>query len=167
MGSTRFDQKRTCQYSGAGVLLAFGILVAGFIIGCSRSREGEFALANQRADPHKMQAWAKDVLEAYPTNTFLFPDFPGIAADRTMIILSNPPAFLNELAILQRMGPMVAVSPAAPASNRFVSLLYADSFGFGGRGHEILIGGESFRQTTNASCIEWIPGVYFCTVKSP
>jgi len=146
------------------VIAAIGITLV--VVGCSRSREGEFEAIKTRVDAHRMQSWAAGILRQYPDATSLFPYFPGIAADSTMVILSNPPPFLQELR-MRRMGPAVSVSPTGPSSNRCVSLLYADSFGFGGPGHRIDVGDGTFRETTNAHCIEWIPGVYYCHVHSP
>jgi hypothetical protein len=150
------------------LLAALAIIVIGSaLLGCSRSRDREFAIISQRVDAHKVQRWAKEILREYPTNTELYPYFPGIASNSTMVLLYNPPSLLQDLAILRRMGPMISVSPSGPSSNRCVSLLYADSFGFGGPGHVIEAGDETFTQGTNAECVEWIPGVYFRYVHSP
>ena len=141
--------------------------VAIFFRGCTRSPESELKTLKHRVDAHKVQAWAKEILEKYPTNTVLYPYFEGIAISSRMIILSNPPAFLGDLAVRGWMGPSIVVSSSEPSSNRCVSLLYAESFGFGGPGYFIVAGGESFRQATNAGCLEWIPGVYYQYTHSP
>jgi hypothetical protein len=155
------------QQSKALFLLVAAVagLAVGF--GCSRSRDREFAIISQRVDPHKVQQWAKNILRDYPTNTQLYPYFPGIASNSTMVLLYDPPALLQDMAILRRMGPMILVSSPGSSSNRCVSLLYADSFGFGGAGHVIDAGDESFSETTNTKCIRWIPGVYFRYLHSP
>jgi hypothetical protein len=143
------------------------ILIGSALLGCTRSRDREFAIISQKVDAHKVQRWAKQILKDYPTNTVLYPYFPGIASNSTMVLLYYPPSVLQDMAILRRMGPMIAVSPSGPSSNRCVSLLYAASFGFGGPGHEVEAGDETFMQATNAECVEWIPGVYFRYVHSP
>jgi len=143
------------------------IVIGAVLLGCSGSRQQEFATISRRVDAHKVQTWAKEILKDYPTNTQLYPYFPGIASDSTMVLLYNPPSFLKDMAILRRMGPSISVSCSGPSSNHCVSLLYADSFGFGGPGHIIEAGDETFRQATNAECVEWIPGVYYRYVHSP
>ena len=145
-------------------MVVLAIVMTAF--GCSRSREHELETIKARVDAHRLQAWATNILNQYPDATSLYPYFPGIAADSTMVILSNPPAFLNELQ-MGRMGPMIHVSGAGPDSKRRVSLLYADSFGFGGPGHCVDVGGQTFRLATNSECVEWIPGVYYRYVHSP
>jgi hypothetical protein len=148
-------------------LLIVIIMIAAAVLGCSRSREQEFATISRRVDARKVQAWAKEILKDYPTNTQLYPYFPGIASNSTMVLLYNPPLLLQDMAISRRMGPMISVASSGPSSNRCVSLLYAASFGFGGPGHVVEAGDETFRQATNAECIEWIPGVYYRYVHSP
>ena len=134
---------------------------------CSHSRRDEVAIIKQRVDAKQVQAWAKQILKEYPDSTELFPYFPGIAADSSMVILSNPPPLLRDMGILGRMGMSILVSPAGTSSNRCVSLLYVDSFGFGGDGHLIEAGDETYSTATNARCLEWIPGVYYHYVHSP
>jgi hypothetical protein len=136
--------------------------------GCSHSPRGdELSIIRKRVDATNVQAWAKQVLREYTNQTLLHPYFPGLSIDSTMVVLSNPPAMLRGMAILGRMGPSIQVSPAGPSSNRCVSLLYAESFGFGGDGHVIAAGDESYREGTNGQCVEWIPGVYYHYVHSP
>ncbi|HWX21458.1 MAG TPA: hypothetical protein VN578_16270 [Candidatus Binatia bacterium] len=147
--------------------LALTVAMAAAGFGCSHARRDEVAVIRQRVDAKKVQAWAKQILKEYPDRAELFAYFPGIHTDPTMVILSNPPAILRDMGILGRMGPSIHVSPAGMTSNRCVSLLYAESFGFGGDGHIIEAGDETYRQATNAQCVEWIPGVYYRYVHSP
>jgi hypothetical protein len=121
--------------------------------GRPRARGDELAIIKKRVDPREVQAWAKQMLLQYTNSSEL--------------ILPNPPKVLRKMSILGRMGPSIAVSPAGPSSNRCVSLLYAESFGFGGDGHIIEVGDDSFKTATNNRCVEWIPGVYYCYVHSP
>jgi hypothetical protein len=117
-------------------------------------------------DATNVQAWAKQILREYTNLTELYPYFPGLSIDSKMVVLSNPPSFLGDLS-MRRMGPSISVSAAGPSSNRCVSLLYAESFGFGGDGHVIVAGDESYREATNEQRVEWIPGVYYHYVHSP
>jgi hypothetical protein len=136
--------------------------------GCSRSPRGdELSIIRKRVNATNVQTWAKQVLREYTNQTQLYPYFPGLSVDSTMVVLSNPPAMLREMGILGRMGPSIQVSPAGPSSNRCVSLLYAESFGFGGDGHIIAAGDESYWEGTNRQCVEWIPGVYYHYAHSP
>ena len=91
--------------------------------------------------------------------TGLYPCFSGITAKPTDV-LTNPPPFLDELG-LGRMGPIIRVSDAGPDSRRCVSLLYSDSFCFGGPGHWIVAGHEKLTVSTNSHCLKLISGVYF------
>lgn len=141
-------------------LLIFGLGIPVAILGCSPSREGEFAKIKSQADPLVVQSWATEILKQHPDSTFLHPYFPDRAVDSTSVILSNPPAFFKNFQ-MGRGGPIVYVSASGPSSNRFVWLAYSESFGFGGDGHAIEVGDPTFRQATNAGCVEWIPGVYF------
>jgi hypothetical protein len=144
----------------------FGIALTSF--GCSRSPRGdELTIMKKRVNATNLQAWAKQVLRDYPNQTQLHPYFPGLSIDSTMVVLSNPPVMLREMGILGRIGPSIQVSPVRPSSNRCVSLLYAESFGFGGDGHIIAAGDENYREGTNGQCVEWIPGVYYHYVHSP
>src|SRR5439155_14284628 len=129
--------------SGIGLigLVGIAVLLAGFqlLFGRSHSRRDELAIIKQRVDAKEVQAWAKQILRQYPDRTELFAYFPGMTTDPTMVILSNPPALLRSMGILGRMGPSIWVN------NRCVSLLYAESFGFGGDGHVILAGDENYK----------------------
>lgn len=140
------------------------VLVAGLwtVLGRLHSpgRGNEFAALQQRVNPQEIQAWAKALLREHTNAAELFPYFDGTTADPTNVI--QPPAFLKRLAMFGRTGPLgISVSGAGPASNRCVGLLYVQSPGFGGDGHIIEAGDESFRIVTNAQCVEWIPGVYY------
>ena len=150
-------------------LLIIAALLAGLqlLFGHWHSRRDELAIIKQRVDAKELQAWAKQILRQYPDRTELFAYFPGMTADPTMVILSNPPVLLWNMGILGRMGPSISVSAAGASSNRYVSLLYAESFGFGGDGHIVEVGDESFKAATNNRCVEWIPGVYYCYTHSP
>ena len=132
-------------------VIAVAMAAAGF--GCSPARRDEVAIIKQRVDAKNVQAWAKQILKEYP--------------DRKEVFLPNPPTILKDMGILGRMGPSIWVSPASATSNRCVSLLYAERFGFGGDGHIIVAGDENYRQATNAQCVEWIPGVYYQYTHSP
>ena len=150
---------------GQNALLLLMLAVIAF--GCSRRRPAdELATLQSRVPATNVQAWAKQILTRYTNRTELFPYFPGLSIDATMVVLSNPPSFLGGLS-MGRMGPSILVSPAGPSSNRCVSLLYAESFGFGGPGHFIEAGAEDFREATNAECLEWAPGVYYRYTHSP
>src|SRR5437879_4484487 len=85
-------------------------------LGCSHARRDEVAIIKRRVDANKVQEWAKRILKEYP--------------DRKEVFLPNPPTILKDMGILGRMGPSIRVSPASASSNRCVSLLYAESFGF-------------------------------------
>jgi len=155
----------------AGVVV-LALMVVAFVVPTlfsrQRSRAGEFQAMKGRFDSHTVQAWAKLILREHTNAATLCPYFDGITPDPKMLILSNPPAFLSGMAMFGRMGPMgVSVSALGPASNRCVTLLYVESYGFGGDGHLIEAGDESYRAATNADCIEWIPGVYYRRVHSP
>ncbi len=146
------------------IIAAIGITLIMFC--CSRSRKGEFETIKKRADAHKLQSWATRILKQYPDAKRL-EYYPGNATPSDTVILSNPPAFLEDLRIRRRIGPMISTSPAGQIGNRCVFVLYVESLGFGGDGHCIEVGDETFRQATNAQCAEWIPGVYFRYVHSP
>jgi|SRR5581483_7555489 len=147
-------KKRQRAIRSAGVhwhlVFVLCMAVAGF--GCSRSHEREFLAIRQRADAHRIQLWATEMLKQYP--------------DAASVTLSNTPSFLKDLRI-GRFGPSVNVSPSGPNSNRCVSLLYTTAMGWGGPGHFIDVGDSTFTQATNEECIEWIPGVYYRYAFSP
>jgi hypothetical protein len=140
------DAQRSIRPTRVRWHLVFVLSIAVAAFGCSRSHEREFRAIKKRADAHRIQSWAAEMLKQYP--------------DAASVALSNAPSFLRDLRI-GRLGPFVDVSAAGPNSNRCVSLLYITTQGWGGRGHFIEVGDQTFRQATNAECIEWIPGVYY------
>jgi hypothetical protein len=154
--------------AGLTGLLSVAAMFVGFQLAFRRShsRVDELSIMRKRVDAKEVQAWAKQILRQHTNRTELFPYFPGITADPTMV-LSNAPTFLSDMRILGRMGPSIIVSSDRGGSNRCVSLLYAESFAFGGDGHMVVAGDESYRKTTNAQCVEWIAGVYYSYVHSP
>ena len=163
MNQTALDPQASAAHRNLLSVLTIGMVA----FGCSPSPRGdELAVIRKRVDATNVQAWAKQILREHTTRTELYPYFPGLTITKDMVVLSNPPPFVGALS-LGRMGPSVSVSPAGPSSNRCVSLLYAESFSFGGPGHIVEAGGEDFREATNRECVEWIPGVYYHYVHSP
>ena len=144
------------------------VLAVGMVaVGCSPPPRGdELAVIRKQVDATNVQVWAKQILREHTNRTELYLYSPGLTITNDMVVLSNPPPFLGALS-LGRMGPSVSVSPAGASSNRCVSLLYAESFSFGGPGHIIEAGSDDFREATNSECVEWIPGVYYHYVHSP
>lgn len=137
--------KQVAVFKQRLLALAMTIVLTLAGSGCSHSCSDELAIIKQKVDAKQVQGWAKQILKEHPDRIQLYPYFPDVVADSTMVILSNPPAFLQIMGILGRMGPSISVSPAGDSSNRCVSLFYAYSPGFGGPGHVIEAGDESYR----------------------
>jgi hypothetical protein len=152
LGEPMKDAQRSIRPTRVRWHLVFVLSIAVAAFGCSRSHEREFRAIKKRADPHRIQSWATEILKQYP--------------DTASVTLSNTPSFLQDVGI-GRYGPFVNVSAAGPNSNRCVYLLFAYSPGWGGPGHFIDVGDQTFREATNEECIEWIPGVYYRYTFSP
>jgi hypothetical protein len=169
LGAEMKPASRQSCFEWQAVVIAIGCAVA--LVGCSRSDEME--TMKQQVDAHQLQAWAKELLKEYPDETDCMLDFHGRAKSEShvyviptnYVILTNYPTFLDNMPASVGVGPAIRVSGPGQETERCVHLLWI--YSRSQSGHAIDVGNERFTQTTNAQCVEWIPGVYYQYLYSP